>query len=187
LLIEVVFVAGLVAAATGLAAGQLTTVLDELRAAGAVRYMSTRLQRARMEAIGRAANVAVRFSPEGRSYRYAVYRDGNGNGVLGDDITRGIDPQVWPLERLADNFQGVEFGTLPDLPSVDAGGAPPGADPIRLGAGDIVSFTPLGTSTTGTVYIRGRRGAQYAIRVFGQTGKTRMVKFNTRTGSWTPL
>ena len=30
----------------------------------------------------------------------------------------------------------------------------------------------------GTVYIRGRRDAQYAVRIFGETGKTRMLKFD---------
>jgi hypothetical protein len=37
------------------------------------------------------------------------------------------------------------------------------------------------------VYIRGRGGAQYAVRIFGETGKTRMVKFDRRTGRWRPL
>ena len=39
----------------------------------------------------------------------------------------------------------------------------------------------------GTVYIRGRRDAQYAVRIFGDTGKTRLLKFVHRTGHWSPL
>ena len=42
-------------------------------------------------------------------------------------------------------------------------------------------------SSAGTVYIRSRRDAQYAVRIFGETGKTRMLKFERRTRRWRPL
>jgi len=87
---------------------------------------------------------------------------------------------------LPDQFTGVEFGAMPGLPPVDPGGTPPGADPIRLGAGSVASFSAMGTSSSGTVYIRGRRDAQYAVRIFGETGKTRIVKFERGTGQWRP-
>jgi hypothetical protein len=81
----------------------------------------------------------------------------------------------------------VEFGALPGLPPVDPGGTAPGSDPIRLGSGNIASFSSLGTSSSGTVYLRGRRDAQYAVRIFGETGKTRMLKFDPRTRQWRQL
>lgn len=88
---------------------------------------------------------------------------------------------------MPEQFSGVEFGAIPGLPPVDAGGTPPGTDPIRLGSGSIASFSALGTSSSGTVYIRSRRDAQYAVRIFGETGKTRMLKFEPRTGQWKQL
>jgi hypothetical protein len=88
---------------------------------------------------------------------------------------------------LPDQFAGVEFGAIPGLPAVDPGGTAPGSDPIRLGSGNIASFSAMGTSSSGTVYIRSRRDAQYAVRIFGETGKTRMLKFEPRTGRWRPL
>jgi hypothetical protein len=51
----------------------------------------------------------------------------------------------------------------------------------------MVTFTPLGTATTGSLYVRGRHEAQYVVRVFGETGKTRLLKFNRRSGTWNPL
>ena len=75
----------------------------------------------------------------------------------------------------------------PGLPPIDAGGAPPGRNPIRLGAGNSASFTAAGTSTSGTVYLRGRGGAQYAVRLFGETGRTRRLKFDRTTRQWKPL
>src|SRR5262249_17412356 len=150
--------------------------IDEHRAAGAARYLSSRLQRARMEAVLRSRDVAVRFTETAEGYTFAIFVDGNGNGVLPDDNRRGIDNPLGELERLSDNFRGVEFGTLADLPSVDAGGAAPGDDPVRLGASNAVTFAPGGTSSSGSLYVLGRGKRQFVVRIFGETGKTRVLR-----------
>ena len=168
--------------------GVLTT-LDEARTIGAVRYMSARLQRARMEAVMRSADVSLKITlaSAGR-YRYVTYVDGNRNGVRATDILRDVDSEIMPPESLADLFSGVDFGVLPGLPAVDSGSSPPGTDPVHLGRRDVVTFTPRGTSTPGSLYIVGpRRRAQYVIRIFGDTAKTRVLKFNPHTGRWTSL
>jgi len=186
-LIELTFVFGLVATLGAAAVPPLLTNLDDFRAAGAVRYMSARLQAARMEAVQRSADVALRFTQTAGGYTYSVYLDGNGNGVRTRDIQRGIDRQIQTPERLRDQFAGVDFGTLPGLPPIDPAGPPPGTDPIKLGSSDILTFSALGTSSSGSLYIRGQRTAQYAIRVLGETGKTRVLKFEARTQQWKPL
>jgi prepilin-type N-terminal cleavage/methylation domain-containing protein len=186
-LIESMFVVALVAILGSVASAQFFVALDEFRVVGAVRHVSARLQMARMASVARLTNVAVRFTRSGSSYVFAVYEDGNENGVLTRDIQLGIDRQVQPPERLPDNFVGVDFGVLPNLPSVDPSGSPPGSDPIRLGSSDMVSFTALGTSTSGTLYVRNRRHGQYAVRIFGETGKTRLLKFDARRGLWISL
>jgi type II secretory pathway pseudopilin PulG len=185
--LELVFAVGLVVTLTSLTVPNLFGGVDEFRTAGAVRYVSARLQRARMEAVMRSRAVAIRLEQrsDGR-YGFASYADGNGNGVQTSDIARGIDRSIEPVELLADRFTGVDFGVLPGLPAADPDGIPPGNDPIRLGAGSTATFTPLGTATPGTLYIRGRH-AQYAIRIFGETAKTRVQRFNMRTLQWEPL
>ena len=85
-----------------------------------------------------------------------MYVDGNGNGVLSADIRDGTDPQLGGTERVESNFAGVHFGTLAGLPPVDSSGPAPGSDPIHLGASNSASFTPTGTSSSGSVYLRGR-------------------------------
>ena len=163
------------------------TTLDDVRAIGATRHISGRFQRARMEAVMRSATVGIQFTQISGGYSYAVYLDGNGNGVLTRDIQRGVDRRIAAPERLPDQFAGVEFGAIAGLPPVDPGGTPPGTDPIRLGAGSFASFSAMGTSSSGTVYIRGRRDAQYAVRLFGETGKTRVLRFERGTRQWRPL
>ena len=80
----------------------------------------------------------------------------------------------------------MDFGTQPGLPAIDSGSEPPGSDPIRLGISNSVSFSSLGTATSGTIYLTGRSRAQYAIRVFGGTGKIRVYRFNRQSGKWMP-
>ena len=166
--------------------GILATV-DESRAIGAARYLSTRLQQARMEAITRSADVGIKFVEEAGGYSYTTYVDGNGNGVKTAEILHAIDPPIRQAERLRDLFYGVDFGVLPELPPVESGGAPPGSDPVKLGAAKILTFTPAGTSSSGSLYILGRKGTQYVIRIFGETGKTRVLKFDPRARRWKPL
>jgi type II secretory pathway pseudopilin PulG len=186
-ILELVFATVTIATLSAVSVPTLLATLDDYRAAGAARYISARLQRARMDAVTRSADVGLVVSETAGGYSYAVYVDRNRNGVRTTDIQNGVDKPLAASERLMDQFSGVDFGALPGLPPVDAGGTPPGSDPIRLGSSDIASFTAAGTSSSGSVYIRGRGGAQYVVRVYGQTGKTRVLKFNRRTGKWNPL
>jgi type II secretory pathway pseudopilin PulG len=185
-LLELMFVAGLVATLSAAAIPQALAALDGFRAAGAARYMAARLQRARMEAIMRSVEVAVKFTQTPDGYAFAVYIDGNGNGIRSIDIANGIDRKISGPERLTDNFRDVDFGAFDSLPSVDAATPAPGSDPIRLGASDRVTFTPRGTSSSGSIYIRSRR-TQYVVRIFATTAKTRLLKFDVKSREWKPV
>jgi type II secretory pathway pseudopilin PulG len=185
-LVELLFATGLIGTMAAVAIPQVTAGIDEFRTAGAARYISTRLQRTRMEALARSVDVAMQFTKTAHGYTFAVYADGNRNGVLTADILSGADRGLGAVERIRDHFAGVDFGTLPVLPPIDVGGTPPGTDPIRLGPGNLASFAAAGTSTSGSVYLRGR-AAQYVVRIFGGTGKTRVMKFHPRTKQWKPL
>jgi type II secretory pathway pseudopilin PulG len=185
-LVEFVFVTGLMATLSAVAFPELQTALDDHRAAGSVRYLTTRLARARMDAIVRSSDVAVRFSKDAQGWSYAVYVDGNSDGVRTRDIQRGTDTQLMPPERLSDNFPGVMFDVPAGLPPVESGPATDG-DPLKLGASNLLSFSAHGTSSSGSVYVRGRNGSQYVIRAFGETGKVRALKFDPRTQRWNPL
>jgi len=185
--IELVFVAGVMATLSSIVVPQTLAALDELRTAGAARYISARLQRARMEAVIRSADVGLQVTAANGSYGYAVFVDGNRNGVRSTDIASGKDRRLTPTERLGDHFSGVDFGAIPGLPPVDPGGTPPGSDPIRLGSSNLATFAASGTSSSGSLYIRGPRSTQYVVRIYGQTGKTRILKFNLRTWQWKPI
>lgn len=160
------------------------TRIEHSRTAGAARYIANRLISARFEAVKRSANVAIQFVKQGEHYRFGTYVDGNGNGVLSRDIARGTDKLISPLEQLDQQFADVAFGIWPTVTAIDAGESLDVGDPIQLGSSTVLSFSPNGAATAGTLYIRGLRLNQFAVRVLGATGRTRILRYDFADRRW---
>lgn len=186
-IVELLFAIGLTATLTGMAVPQVLATIDAARACGAARHVAARMHLARSIAIAQRQNVGIRFEPAGANYQFTVYADGNGNGIRTADINGKIDRPIGEPERLADQFKDVEFGVVPDLPAVDPSSSAPGGDPIKLGSSHILSFSPVGSCSSGSVYILGRQRHQFVVRAFGDTGRIRVLRFEPRTGKWIPL
>ena len=62
----------------------------------------------------------------------------------------------------------------------------PGDDPLRIGNTSLLTFSPVGSATSGTLYVAAHRGPQMAIRVFGGTGRVRVLMFDAQTRQWHP-
>ena len=183
-LVELLVVLALVLLLCGAGMPTLLAARDDVRADGAASFLASELRGARMEALRRNAQVAVRFEVDGDDYLLAFYVDGNGNGVRSADIASGIDALLRPRERLGRQFPGVGFGFEDDVPDLDGVEWTETASPIRFGSSRMVSFSPTGTSSSGTVYLRGRGHRQLAVRVLGGTGRIRSWLFNFRTRQW---
>jgi type II secretory pathway pseudopilin PulG len=169
----------------GVAVALTLSSADSFRAAAAARYVAGRLAQNRMDAVKRSAFVALRFEPFQDGYRLRRYLDRNGNGVRQRDVDREIDVPLEPPVRLEQDFPGVSFGVHPGVPPVTAGDDLDDANPIRIGRSEFLSFSPLGSATAGTVYIRGRGHHQLAVRVLGATGRIRVLRFDVRNRRWT--
>jgi prepilin-type N-terminal cleavage/methylation domain-containing protein len=182
-LLELLMAISIIVIVSGAAIPLAHGSVDRTRAAGAARYVAGRMAMARFEAVRRSASVAIRFVADGGDYRLQTYVDGNGNGVQSRDIGRGVDMPISFDERLDNHFSGVSFGILPGVTGIDPG--PFNAlDPIQIGSSTFLSFTPTGSCTSGTVFMRGLRGHQFAVRVLGATGRTRVFEFNFGTRTW---
>jgi hypothetical protein len=159
-----------------------SNALDEMRTAVAARYVAGRIAAARLDAVKRASAIALRFEPVGGDYLFAAYEDGNGNGVRTADIRAGVDRPLGPLEMIGDKFPGVVFGLAPGVPDAD-GETSSSTDGVRIGTARLLTLGADGTATSGTLYVRGRRG-QYAVRVLGVTGRTRMLQYRAGERTW---
>jgi hypothetical protein len=176
-----------VSLATLVAAAGTPAVLasrDAVLADGAADYLVRALHDAQMEALKRRASVAIRFEADGSDFLMATYSDGNGNGVRAADISSGEDMLVRPRWLLRDQFAGVAFGFEAGVPDVNGGDTSSDPDPIRVGLSRMLSFSPTGTSSSGTVYLRGRRARQLAVRVLGGTGRIRSYDFDFGSRTW---
>jgi hypothetical protein len=170
----------------GASAPVLLAARDGILADAAAGFLVSQLHGARMEALKRRAHVAIRFEPDGDDYLLAVYVDGNANGVRATDISAGIDALLRPREPLRQQFVGVGFGFEDGVPDVDGVDTGYNADPIRVGRSRMLSFSPTGTSSTGTVYLHGRGRHQLAVRVLGGTGRIRCLGFDFGARTWQP-
>jgi len=156
--------------------------LDHIRTAMAARYLQGRIMDARLEAIRRSTRVGLRFEAQDGDYGLAQYLDGNGNGIRTTDIAAGVDREMVERHRLRDQFPGASFGLLAETPDVD-GAVSSSGDGVRVGASRILTLAPDGTATPGTLYVHGRR-AQFAVRVLGATGRTRLLHYDAGGRRW---
>lgn len=150
----------------------------------AARFLAQRLQMLRVQAVRRNRVVALRFDPDDLG-RYQMFVDGDGDGVLQVDIDAAVDPSIESAASLADYFRSVAVRIEARVPSPDGGPwLAAGSDPIRIGATDLVSFSPLGTATSGTIYLAARSGFQLCVRILGTTGRVRVMWFDVASGAW---
>jgi hypothetical protein len=181
-LLELLFVLAVGIAVVGVAVPLTAGALLEIRSAGAARYIAARIMSIRMDAVRKSTAVALRFLPAGSDYTYAVFEDANGNGVRKVDIDAGIDRRLTPEERIGDKFPGIVFLLPPGVPDAD-GAFSSSQDGVRIGTARILTMTPDGSCTAGTLYLNGR-GGQYAVRTLGATGRTRVLYFSPGEGQW---
>jgi len=165
-----------------MAAPRLTSGRDEHLARRAARHLAAVLGHARSLAVAGDRHVGVRFSA-GAHAGWDILADGNRNGIRSADAARGIDWPIVPGEVLAAVAPGVSFGILDTTTDVDDG-APLDGPPIKV-PGQIVSFNPGGSASSGTVYLAGPGRRQYAVRVLGSTGRIRVLRFDPARLEWT--
>lgn len=156
-----------------------------LQTAAAARYFASLLHTVRAEALARGVHVALVFQSSPRDFRFAMFADGNWDGVRGADITAGIDRQVSAWVRLGDQFSGARFGIVPGATDPESGAALEGS-PLKIGGSGVLSFGPGGGTTSGTLYVRGPAREQYAIRLLGSTGRSRVLRFSVADRRWLP-
>ena len=183
-LIELLVGISILVIVTAMAVPIMSYSAEYSRAAAAARYVAGRITIARTEAVKRSTNVALRFERQNDHYRFGTYADGNGNGVRNTDIARKIDFPLVLAEQLENHFSGVTFGLHEGVLPVSPDDSLVDGDPIRVGRSDMVSFSPLGSATSGTVYIRGRGKQQFAVRVLGVTGRVSVLRFDFQNRRW---
>jgi type II secretory pathway pseudopilin PulG len=155
-----------------------------LRAAGS--EIATIFNQARARAVFHRAEVGVKWVSAGGDVVFAIHEDGNGNGVTSADIRSGVDRLVFGPLSMRKRFPGISFSIIAGL-KVDPSGTPIGdiLDAIRFGRSDICSFSPLGTSSPGSVYLSDGNARQAIVRVSPMTARIQVFEWLSPPGKWT--
>jgi hypothetical protein len=186
-LIDIIVATALCFTLAAIAVPVVGGTLERERTIVGTQYLAGQLQRARLESLKRARAVAVRLELIDDRTSFQLFADGNGNGVLQRDIDRDIDRPLAPAQWLDDQVREISLRLNQDV--IEIGGSAtigPGDDPLRIGNTSLLTFTPLGSATGGTLYVAAPRGPQMAIRVFGATGRMRVLMFDAQMRQWRP-
>ncbi len=188
-LVELTVALGIVSTILGLALPMVLTSRAAIQTRAAARGLATRMMAARAQALRLGASVGLLFEEDGEAgsgvYRVTTYLDGDGDGVLSGDMATGVDPPLdLPAHALA-HFPSVRFGLIPSVPLIgETASGTSQRSAVRLGQSGILTVTPIGTSSSGTLYLRGERGPQYAVRIFGATARVSVWRFNFQSRRW---
>lgn len=188
-LIELTIVTAISSLVLAIGVPPLFSLAARLRVELAAAEVASTFHVARSYAIRNDANVGLKFQVDlDGTVTWALYRDGDGDGVLTADINSGEDPQVTPRVRLSHLGRQIRFGFPPGRAPRDPGDPRRRLDhledPIRFNRSDIASFSPVGTATPGTIYVTDGMRHLSAARVFGRTGRIGCLAYDVSTERW---
>ena len=139
------------------------------------------LREARSRAIESSRNVGIKFTQSGSDWMYALYEDGDGDGIRSDDIRNGTDRRVTPTKTLMPQLLVARIA-VPSTTIHDPDGdtLTPSSDPVAFGRSSICTFSPLGTGTPGSIYLIDDIGEIYCVRIYGATGRAHFLHYDGR-------
>ena len=139
----------------------------------------------RSRAIARGTHSGVKFIHAADGWSYALYDDGNGNGIRNQDIADGIDRMIARPRRVLSHAKTATIALLP-FKVLDPDGDPllPNKPAVQFGNSTIASFSPLGAATPGTIYLSDTVGELYAVRLYGASAKVRLLRYDLAAKKW---
>lgn len=184
-LIEALLVLGIAMTTASVSLPAFNSAVSSSRGRQAAAFVAGQLRATQLQAVRSNRSAALVFDLVGGRWQFRLCTDGNGNGVRRAEISSAIDPCVAGPTDIQPLFPDVSIAVDPELrgPEGEAGSS----DPVRFGASDIASFSPGGTGSSGSLFLRSTTGQHFLIRVTGVTGRTRMLRHDPEGAGWEDL
>jgi len=151
----------------------------------AANEMRGMLRSVRSRAIARGRNAGVKFVKSGNDWTYTLYDDGNGNCIANADITKKIDKRYFGPAVVMPSFRTASISLLPKtIKDPDGDKLLPTDNALQFGNSTICSFSDLGSGTAGTIYISDGVSNLFCVRVYGASGKVRILRYDAGKQKW---
>jgi len=185
-LAELVIAVSLIGIGSAVMLPQLGTLHRAAELHAATGQISGMMARCRAYAVMHQTATGLVFERDGGGWRCFLAEDRDGDGIRHDDIEAGRDRIVSEILQLEAERAGL--GILRNVPVPDPTGhghlGGDLGDPVRAGRGDIVTFSPIGTATSSSVYLTDGASRMRVIRVYGITGRIRTLVWHTGWSGW---
>lgn len=143
--------------------------------------VEARIAQARFYAISNNCYAGLKFRVKDGMVTSGIYKDGNGNGILTADIQNGIDTTIG--STILHSADGLKMG-IPDWVKKDPEGNPiAGNDPVRFGRGNIISFSPMGHYSMGSLYFTSEYIC-WVMRFNGHAGVIKTFRIKMENPVW---
>ena len=184
-LIELLITIAIIGLIAGIAMPQWQAMRRRAAVRAAAAEMRAMFRSARSRAITRSAQSGVKFTHRGSDWMYAIYDDGDGDGIRSDDIASGIDRRYAGPSVLMPQFNIASIALLSRTVR-DPDGDPllPTASAVQFNRSTICSFAPTGSGTPGTIYLADNADQSYAVRVFGTSARVRLLRYDAKRKRW---
>jgi prepilin-type N-terminal cleavage/methylation domain-containing protein len=139
----------------------------------------------RSRAITRSSHAGVKFTRVRNLWTYSLYDDGDGDGIRNDDIASGIDRRYAGPSMLMPQFNIARIALLSTpIRDPDGDSLLPTASAVQFNRSTICSFAPTGSGTPGTIYISDGARQLCAVRVYGASGRVRLLRYDSARRRW---
>ena len=151
----------------------------------AAHEMRTLLREIRSRAIAHGGYSGVKFVKTANNWIYTLHDDGNANGIYNADITKGIDKRYFGPAVVMPSFRTASISLLPKtIRDPDGAKLSPSDNALQFGNSTLCSFSDQGGGTPGTIYISDGVSNLYCVRVFGATGRIRILRYDSGKQKW---
>ncbi len=179
--VDVLITVALVATVMTVGAPGVMGARDAQDGRQAANYLAGQFRAARQHAVMTGRHTGFVFDLVGDGWVFRRCIDTDGDGLLRADVLAAVDTCAGDAHTIGAWFPRTAIGraaTVPDLSGQFTGAV------VAFGASGIASFSPLGSSSSGSVTLMTHGGRHYAVRIAGVTGRIRIVRYAPETQRW---
>lgn len=182
-LLELLVVLGLIGIFVVITTSNLTATQRRLDFDAFAKEVVSSLEKCRWKAFQERSYTGALITQTPGGYEFSFFQDGNGNGIRTTDIIQGTDISIYraiPIRRASGDIEtGILKTGVAEIPPKS--GFLDASDPVKFGKSNIISFSPDGQSSSGTLYLACHsQKRMYGVVLYGPTARISLWKYSNQ-------